>query len=595
MKNLETSIDEAKRLAATPEQMASPLWRISNLYTIQSHDATGADAGPIPFIPTPEQAEVLHAIYVLGWEFIIIPKSRQLGMSTVLCIIILDSLLFGSSLQCSIVDKTEPDAWKKLSGKIKYGFQSLAKPFRSEWEILKSNDGEFTIKRKGSEETEKSTVYAAVSARGGTNHILFISEWGEVQLKDKKRSLEILTGSLPTADHPGCITICETTWKGGKTGELWPLVAAALKTPESLKGPKDPRVMFFGWWTNPNNSDSGDISQITAETHEYCEKAERMIGKTLTNAQRLWWQKTKVKLGIHMMSEHPTTMDECFEAPHEGAFFDAAGLKWQEVQIVPMEPRMKLVDITVQGRAAFAFPKLLKHAPFRIWEMPQDNESYLISCDFCVGKQVSGSSGKRDTHSVSVWKAGRLDPNTREYFPPMKVAALQPEDQSITHTVADRIRGLYFLYGECLVVPEINNMGNIVSQLEAIGVKNIWTQRTGADGAMVGEGKREEVKGWHTNTSTRKQMLDNLQMLVQQQAFIVSDPTTLHQMTVFVLDKHGKAQAAAGERDDHVTEAAIGLLCLPSATVYRSPGQRSLNSERPGFNPNWGKQDARGL
>ena len=589
-----------KPLRPTAKQMSSPIWRLTHIYTIQSRDATGKDAGPIAFRPTPEQMEVINAIYILGWEFIIIPKSRQLGMSTVIEIIILDSILFGAGVQCSIVDKKEDDATKKLNGKIKYAFDAMPVAMRSGWEVVKANDGEFTLRKKGTDMTAQSSVFASVSSRGGTNHILHISEWGEVQMKDKRRSLEILTGSLPTADHPGCVTIVETTWKGGKTGELWPLVAEALKIPEAQKGPKDKRVLFFGWWTNPNNSDAGDPSQITAETHEYCDKAERMIARRLDNGQRLWWQKKKKELGIHMMSEHPTTMDECFEAPHEGAFFDSAGLHWQQIQTVPLETRIQHGNINVQGRGAFWVPmrasaEIAKKAPFLVLEQPEEGESYLMPMDFCVGKQAAGSTGVRDTNAYGVIRAGRLDPVTHEYKMPMVVATCQPDDRFPTHETIQRAVALHRYYGDCLVVPEMNNMGNICGQLEAAGVTNIWTQRQGADGAIAGVGKREEVKGWLTNAETRKQILDNLQQRTQDCEYIAAFGFIHHQLTTFILDKHGKAQAASGEFDDWVMFLAIGLFCLPSATPYKSPGLRSAQIGRAGFDPEYGRQDARGL
>ena len=574
--------------------MSSPLWRIRHIYTIQSRDATGKDAGPIPFRPTPEQDELLEDIYVHGFQKIIVVKSRQLGMSTIIAIIMLDSLLFGSGLQCSIVDKKEDDATKKLNGKIKYGYESLDAALRSGFEVTKSNDGEFSLRRRGADQSDQSSVYASVSSRGGTNHILHISEWGETQMKDKRRSLEILTGSLPTADHPGCVTIVETTWKGGKTGELWPLVSGALKMPESAKGPKDWRVRFYGWWTNQNNRDDGEPSQITADTHEYCDNAEKMIGRKLDSGQRLWWKKKKAELGIHMMSEHPTTMDECFEAPHEGAFFDAAGLAWQLSNVIPLEPRTMTGDINVVGNAAYWQTKPDKLSPFRVVEMPVEGESYLIAADFCVGKQAAGSTGERDTHAYGVWKAGSIDPYG-VYAKPMMVAMCRTDDRCITLEVIQRIRCLYMLYGQCLVVPEINNMGNICSQLESVGVTNLWTQRTGADGVMAGVGKREEVKGWLTNVATRKNMLDNLQNLVMQQGFICTCPMQLHQLTVFVTNAYGKAEAASGEHDDWCIMTAIGLFCLPSATPYRSPQQMSDNKGHVGFDPSAFILDGRGI
>ena len=581
------AINPAVMAAATEEQLASPLWRISNLYTIQSASATGELAGPIPFVPTPEQQEVLHHIYVLGHEFLLIIKSRQLGLSTLLCIIILDSCLFGAGIQCSIVDKTQDDAVKKLDGKISYAWEALDSEFRTGWEKMKDNDGEFKIKISGADKSHESTIYAATSARGGTNHILFISEWGEVQWKDKNRSVEILTGALPTADHPGCLTVIETTWKGGKTGELWPIVETARKTPERLKGPKDTRLLFFGWWTGKHNRDHGDPAQITAKTHEYCDAAEHLIKRQLDNSQRLWWQKMKDKLKGSMSSEHPTTLDECLEALAVSAWFDAAGLQYQHEQAVSIESRINFGTITLQGQppertpggwvsygqAAFWKTTPEAQAVYRTIEEPREGESYLLYVDFCVGKQAVGSKdgdkSTRDTHSYGVIRAGRLDPFTKAYRKPQIVASCMADDRDPTPETIRRIVALHRWYGDCMTVPEINSMGDIAERLEAAGCTNIWTQQEGADGARQGTAKTTRVLGWLTTEGTRKQMLDNYQEIILQQSVIVSFLSHHHQMSVFLQNAKGRPEAASNEHDDHVTGPAIGFFCLPAATLYQ--------------------------
>ena len=45
-------------------------------------------------MPTEEQIEVIVAIHVRKWRRLIIPKARQLGMSTVLVLIGFDMALF---------------------------------------------------------------------------------------------------------------------------------------------------------------------------------------------------------------------------------------------------------------------------------------------------------------------------------------------------------------------------------------------------------------------------------------------------------------------------------------------------------------------
>jgi hypothetical protein len=89
---------------------------------------------------------------------------------------------------------------------------------------------------------QTSTMYAATHARGGSNSLLWISEWGYIQTTDLRRSEEILTGAIPSAKN-GTIVV-ETTWRG-RGGHLWEIVKKALETPEEQKQPDDWRVVFF--------------------------------------------------------------------------------------------------------------------------------------------------------------------------------------------------------------------------------------------------------------------------------------------------------------------------------------------------------------
>lgn len=563
--------------AATEEEMASPLWRISHIYTISSRDASGADSGPIPFNPTPEQREVLEDIFVRGLLFLIIIKSRQLGLSTVVCILILDSILFGSGIQASIVDKTRDDAEKKVDGKVRYAFESLPPHFRRAWRVIKDNNGEFRVRLVGEDKKTESVVYAAISARGGTNHILFISEWGEVQLKDPARSQEILTGALPTAEHPGCLTIVETTWKGGRSGDLWKLVDKGLATAEGLKTPKDPRVKFFGWWTNPNNADDGPPSQISVKTHEYCDEVERLIGRKLTDAQRLWWQKAKDKYGVLMASEHPSTLDECLDSAREDAFFDAEGLAHQHSCAIGSEADLQYGDIHVQEETGYATWERTdpRRALFMINEQPCDGERYVLFGDFCGRRMSPGATGERDTNAIGIMRAGRIDPVSRERTKPKIVATVMPFDRSNTPEAMRRIKALYLLYGCPLTAVEINNKDDIAPRLMAIGVTNQWRQGVvGADNALPGRKKTVEVFGWFTSEGTRKQILDHIQEQTLQQEWDCGFVHVHAQLSKFIYNEDGRAEAAGGDHDDWVMGPAIGLFCLPASSLYVSPAQR---------------------
>lgn len=253
-----------------------------------------------------------------------------------------------------------------------------------------------------------------------------------------------------------------------------------------------------------------------------------------------------------------------------GAFFDIEGLAWQEVQITPVSMDAKFGDVVLQsGRAPFFLKSTSNQGAHRIWEGPEDGESYVLSADFCVGRQSAGSSRELDAHGVLVFRAGRVDPLTRRTSLPRVVAACREDDRSDTDIILQRILALHRLYGNCLVIPELNNSGNIDKQMQDIGITNIWVQPTGAGGSH-GQGKTWHVLGFQTNKNTRKQILDNMAKFVREQQWICSCPTLLKQMKAFIRDADGWPSAAPGYHDDLVMAAALGLFALPTATVYHA-------------------------
>lgn len=592
----------------TEEQLADPLYRLgvrtgTSIYTIQGKDAKGDSAGPIPFRPTPEQQEVISCIFLKGWEFLVIPKARQLGMSTVICLCILDCMLFASGIQASIVDKTADDAEIKLRDKIKYAYDALPSAFTQGYQVLKSNESLFSIKRRGAKQDDACSVSASLSARGGTNHILLISEWGTIQNQSsgRSRSVEILTGALPTAKHPGCITIIETTWKGGRAGELWPIVAEAMKTRNTSPAEwhaKTKHMLFFGWQTNPANRVAGNPQSITKDTHVYCDKMERLVGR-LDNQQRLWWQDQKKEYGIFMSRENPTTEDECFDSPHEGMVFCPIGLKYQENTAIGLETKWRKVDISLHGEddeyAHWAPSPNPDKAVYWMLEPPPqvrgvesgfrqnqwttntqgETESYIITADFCGRRQVAGASGERDTNAYGVWKAARLDLRTGIMRPPQLVCCCLMDDRSDTTVTIMRIKAMYRLYGNCTVVPEVNNKDDIAERLIGAGVTNVWKQSIASDGAPAGEGKTEDVYGWHTNEGSKKRMMDALQEAIREQSIIVGLGFIVHQLTVFILDAKGKLRASDGEHDDFVIMCALAVLLMGAATPYKPPDMQA--------------------
>lgn len=304
--------------APTQEQMSSAIWRICNIYSIKDRHGK-----KIPFRPTVQQKAILRAVYIERKKKLFIPKARQLGISTLVAIMILDAILFGSGVQCSICDFVSGNAKKKLEGKIVYAFEQLPPEWRMGWEVVTHNkqSGEFRLKKTGADVSDESVVFAGDQPRGDTYQILHLSELGETQVKAPERAREIFEGALPTAE--ASLIIIETTWHGGRVGVLYSLVLDAMETPDHKKDKeRDYFVMFFPWYQEALYTNAGDVSQVTTQTREYFDSLASILpGAEFTPGQMLWYQKQKDRLGHRIYSLYPSRLEEIFLSPVDGAIY----------------------------------------------------------------------------------------------------------------------------------------------------------------------------------------------------------------------------------------------------------------------------------
>jgi len=306
----------AAKLAALPpeqrnhieqmlEKVKNPVWRLHNLYRII--DKHGRE---IPFVPNPPQAQLIDAIYKRGEKRHIILKARQMGFSTLIDLMLLDAARWRTNTACAIVDQTQAAASAKLKGKIRFALDKLPPTLRQDPTIANGSEIAFA---------HSSSIIAGKHVRGGTLQWLHVSEWGPIAHEDPKRSEEIKTGALPAAENG--VIIVETTFKGGKGGHLYEMIKAAQETPPEHRTAKDFQFWFFPWYLDAGYTLDGDPRMISREVNDYLDDKQRELNITLTAGQRLWYYKAKAEQGIFMFREYPTTPEEAFMAPVEGAVY----------------------------------------------------------------------------------------------------------------------------------------------------------------------------------------------------------------------------------------------------------------------------------
>lgn len=293
-------------------------WRLNNLYWVQNERGV-----KVKFRPNWAQRAFLAAM----WWLNVILKARQLGMSTLMAVYILDTCLFGSDKTCGVIDKTDADAVKKLK-KIKFAYDNLdcADPdpgggpstaalgqwIKATVELIRDNDHELAF-------SNQSQVWAGTSLRGGTIQFLHVSELGYIAMNFPKKAEEIRSGSFNTV-HQGCIIVIESTHEGGKTGLNYEMIVSSQESPAALSL-LDWKFHFYPWWRDPKYTLDPARPVTDERLVKYFDDLVVKHGIELTDGQKAWYAGKLRFQREAMKKEYPSTPDEAVNAVIKGAIY----------------------------------------------------------------------------------------------------------------------------------------------------------------------------------------------------------------------------------------------------------------------------------
>jgi len=221
-------------LAFAEKRLADPYWRLSNLYfVIDKHGSK------VRFTPNWAQQELLKNL----WFCSVILKSRQVGVSTLICLLFLDRCLFNSNLAAGIICHTREDS-EHLFKRIKFAYDCLPESIKSARPATIDSARELVF-------NNGSSLRVGTSMRGSTLQYLHISEFGKICAKFPDKANEIITGSLNTI-APGQYVFIESTAEG-REGHFYEMCkqAKALADQEKELSKLDFKFHFFPWWREP--------------------------------------------------------------------------------------------------------------------------------------------------------------------------------------------------------------------------------------------------------------------------------------------------------------------------------------------------------
>ncbi len=280
------------------EGLRDPAWRLSNLYWIV--DKRGRR---VLFKPNPPQADFLKNAQ--GRDIIL--KARQLGFSTLACIIALDECVFYNDQAALVVAHTRDDAEKLFASKILYAWRNLPENIRA--------------RRPTSHQTQSlirwqhgSTIQVSNSGRSGSFTRVHVSEFGKLCARFPDRAREVVTGTFPAAGK-NPITIESTA--EGQEGYFYQFYEQAIRGEGQFK------LHFFPWWRDDNYRVTADHNAVTEPHRLYFDKLKHQHKIDLSPEQQSWWIEQELVLGGDMKRENPSYAEEAFEQAIEGAYFAA--------------------------------------------------------------------------------------------------------------------------------------------------------------------------------------------------------------------------------------------------------------------------------
>src|SRR3954453_18979540 len=206
------------------DQFLDPRWRLSNLYWI-----TDKAGRAVPFVPNTAELKFLDEVHSLN----LILKARQLGFTTLCCLIYLDACVFTPHTRAGVGIRSAVPAVQDSVDTLTFG--------------------------------NNSSIRVSTSMRSGTLQHLHVSEFGKICAQSPEKAREIVTGALNTVEA-GQFVVIESTAEG-QEGAFYDMTQrararAAMGDPLT---PLDYRFHFFPWWQDQSYVLQDDIVVIGAE------------------------------------------------------------------------------------------------------------------------------------------------------------------------------------------------------------------------------------------------------------------------------------------------------------------------------------------
>lgn len=445
---------------------------------------------------------------------IIIPKARQLGLSTVVGAW---QYWWASQrkAQKGVVVTHKADATRSLFDMTKRYHDNCP-------EILKPHTKYSSRTELVFDVLDSSYVVATAGGdgivRGETITVAHLSEMAWWPASTAKTNLAGLLQAVPSLD--GTAVFIEST-ANGVTGAFYDMTQGALK------GENGYEVCFLPWfWDDTYREPVNTPLKLTPEE----EDLRRL--HDLDDEQLMFRRRKIAQVGLDQWNqEYPTVLDDAFLTSGRPVF-DVVRLHKALKDAPDPIARKGLVGGDHDSRTWEDSPR----GELLIYHPHDPGATYYIGADVAMGLKNGDFSVAQvldhNKRQVAVWR-GHVHP---DYF-------------------ASILYHLGFLYNTAKIAVEINNHGLLTGYklFKDMSYPNFFTE--------VIEDKvsdRDTMNlGFKTTMKTKPMIIDDLRATLRDDAITVNDKITLREMMTFVVTESGKLEADEGCFDDTVMALAI--------------------------------------
>lgn len=419
---------------------------------------------------------------------VIILKSRQIGMSTLAAAIVAWRILFHPNEDVALIS-TKANKAKDLLKKVKMvidnvpPFLSLSKVKDNVFEIVLSNNSRCVSETKSADATRSSTL-----------SFLVIDEAAHI---DKKVIEEIWNSAVPTltTTKGNCLIISTPKGMGGWFYNMW--TAAELEENDFVP-------IRLPWYVHPHRDENwkaGELRKMNGDTRMFAQEYE-----------------------TDFLVSEDTVFDLAF-------LFDYTKDTIRDpIEILPSDPNNPNVDKSLW-----------------IWELPKENETYMIGADVARGDANDFSA----LHVISTSDLRKV----AEY-----------RGKCSTMVFSKMIYSLSKQYNNALITVENTGLGwSVIQDLIEMDANLIYTYKTttgttfSLPNRIIGDGGSKSVPGFTMTQHTRIQAIECMYRYIMEGSYKIISKRELSELKTFAY-VNGKPQAIDSSCHDDLVLSLAQLL-----------------------------------